>query len=296
MGSPDFAVPSLKGLAATAHSVVAVVTGPDKRRGRGAGTSPTPVKAAALDLKLPVIETDTLRSESVIRQIADLAPDLIVVVAFKILPDSLLKVPRIGSVNAHASLLPNYRGAAPIHHAILNGETETGVTVFLLDRGVDTGGILLQRKTPIGPAETTGDVYDRLSRISAEVLIEAVDRLSEGAVAATPQEDALATTAPKVYAEDGWLDLTLTARVLYNRIRAFTPFPGAWLLLDGRKCRIWSAEVTDVAPASAVDPLMVPTGGGWLRITSLQLEGKTRMDASEFRNGYAGAWVFEGKK
>lgn len=295
MGSPEFAVPTLEALAASRHEVVGVVTGPDKRRGRGGDLSPTPVKAAALAHGLPLIETDTLKTPGIAGRIAGLHPDLIVVVAFKILPPALLELPRIGSLNAHASLLPKYRGAAPIHHAILNGESETGVTIFMLDRGIDTGGILLQEKTPIGADETTGEVYERLRHMAAASVMRAVERLAAGPAATIPQDDALATPAPKIHPDDGWLDLSASARDLRNRIRAFTPFPGAWVRLDGRKLRIWEAECVN-GPDGTADPLLWKTGEGWLRPTRVQLEGRSVQTASDFRNGYVGAWQIEGKK
>lgn len=295
MGSPEFAVPTLDVLAASRHEVVAAVTGSDKRRGRGGETSPTPVKEAALAHGIPVIETDTLKSPEIAARIAQLRPDLIVVVAFKILPPELLAVPRIGSLNAHASLLPKYRGAAPIHHAILNGETRTGVTVFMLDRGIDTGGILLQAETPIGPRETTGDLYGRLRLMAADAIRDAVERLAEGPVRLTPQDDSLACPAPKIHADDGWLDLGRPARALADHVRAFTPAPGAWVRLDGKKLRIWEAEYADSVPGTP-DPLQLRTAEGVLRLLRVQLEGRSVQTASEFRNGYAGAWQIEGKK
>jgi methionyl-tRNA formyltransferase len=295
MGSPAFAVPALEVLARSRHPVVSVVTGSDKRRGRGGDMSPTAVKSAAAGLGLPVIETDTLHAPAIGETLAGLAPDLIVVVAFKILPPALLSIPRIGSINAHASLLPKYRGAAPIHHAILQGETETGVTVFMLDRGIDTGGILLQEKTPVGPDETTGDLYERLRLIAADAVLRAVDGLASGTAIPVPQDDTLASSAPKVHPDDGWLDLTQAASTVRNRIRAFTPHPGAWVRLDGRKLRILAAE-TDPFPLEEANPLHWPTGSGCLRPTLVQLEGRRVQTAVEFRNGYVGAWRIEGKK
>jgi methionyl-tRNA formyltransferase len=295
MGSPVFAVPTLEALAHSRHPVVSVVTGSDKRRGRGGERCPTAVKAAADVLGLPVIQTDSLHAAAIGESLAGLAPDLIVVVAFKILPPGLLAIPRIGSINAHASLLPKYRGAAPIHHAIIHGETETGVTIFMLDRGIDTGGILLREKTPVGPDETTGDVYERLRHMAADAVIRAVDGLAAGTASPVPQDDTLATSAPKIHPDDGWLDLTQTATALRNRIRAFAPQPGAWVRLDGRKLRILAAEA-DPSPHLAADPFQWQTGSGWLRPTLVHLEGRRIQTAAEFRNGYVGAWRIESKK
>lgn len=296
MGSPEFAVPSLVALSAAGHTPIAVVSGTDKRRGRGSTIMPTPVKSKALELGIPVLEAESLKDVSIQESLAALKPDLFVVVAFKILPKSLLAVPRIGSINAHASLLPKYRGAAPIHWAIANGETETGVTIFFLNEGIDTGGILTSARTPIGPDETTGDVYLRLMRLSAETLVGAVDRLSRGDVSLVPQDHTLATPAPKVWPDDAWLDLSMSAQAVKNHVRAFNPVPGAWLRLDGKKLLVHSVDVGNVYPSLGNDPLVIRTGDGHIRLKSVQLEGKARMDADSFANGYSGKWIIEGKK
>lgn len=295
MGSPDFAVPSLEALIGSPHRPVAVVTGPDKRRGRGNELSPTPVKAMAVSHGIPVIETDSLKDPHVQEQLAALKPDLFVVVAFKILPKVLLDVPRIGSVNVHASLLPKYRGAAPIHWAIVNGETETGVTIFFLNEGIDTGGILHQATTPIGPDETTGDVYARLMRLGAEALIEAVRKIWEGGYALVPQSDAESSPAPKVFPDDALLPLDAPAALIRNHIRGFNPNPGAWVRLDGKKLRIHRAELIPISEYDQADPLQVKTPTGAIRFTDVQLEGRARQSADEFARGYVGEWKMEGK-
>lgn len=296
MGSPDFAVPSLEALCAGPHRPVAVVTGPDKRRGRGTALSPTPVKEVALRNGIPVVETDSLKDPAVQETLAAYAPDLFVVVAFKILPKALLDLPRIGSVNVHASLLPKYRGAAPIHWAIVNGETETGVTIFFLNEGVDTGGILLQSTTPIGAEETTGDVYRRLMRLGAETLVRAVDHIWQGEYELEPQSDAQASPAPKVFPEDALLPLDLPAEQVHRRVRGFNPTPGAWVWLDGKKLRVHAAEVIRESEYEKTDRLQFKTPNGVIRFTEVQLEGKARQSSQEFMRGYVGEWVFEGKK
>ncbi len=292
MGSPDFAVPALRSLIDSRHRVVAVVTGSDKRRGRGTALTPTPVKAVALEAGIPVLEADSLKDGALAGPLRALNPDLFVVVAFKILPPALLAVPRIGSVNLHASLLPKYRGAAPIHHAIAAGETETGLTVFLLNEGIDTGGILLRERTPIGPAETTGDLYARLMTMGGPLAVRAADGLADGTLVPEPQDDRQATPAPKLFPEDALLDLRLPATDLVNRIRAFNPHPGAWLRLDGLKWRIHAAVAH---PAEPERPTDLRTGAGTLRLTEVQLEGRTRQSATDFLNGYGGAWKIEDK-
>ncbi len=296
MGSPEFAVPSLAALSAVGHTPIAVVSGSDKRRGRGNTLTPTPVKAKAIELGIPVLEADSLKDAAIQASLASLKPDLFVVVAFKILPTSLLAVPRIGSINAHASLLPKYRGAAPIHWAIANGETETGVTIFFLNEGIDTGGILISAKTHIGSDETTGDVYQRLMRLSAETLVGAVDRIAKGDVRLQPQDDTRATPAPKVWPDDAWLDLSQSAQAVKNHVRAFNPFPGAWIKLDGKKLLVHCVDVWNAPQSSGNDPLVIRAGDGHIRLTEVQLEGKARMNADSFANGYSGKWKIEGKK
>jgi len=296
MGSPEFAVPSLDALARGAHKPVAVVTGPDKRRGRGNTLSPTPVKACAQSHGIPVIETDSLKDPDTQTALAALQPDLFVVVAFKILPKALLDLPSIGSVNVHASLLPKYRGAAPIHWAVVNGETETGVTVFFLNEGIDTGGIVLQRKTPIGENDTTGDVYGRLMHLGAEALSDAVNRIWIGEYTLVRQTDADASPAPKLFPEDALLPLKASASQIRNRVRGFNPNPGAWVWLDGKKLRIHECEIIRIAECTEGDPLSIPLADSAIRFTSVQLEGRSKQSADEFVRGYSGAWVIEGKK
>jgi methionyl-tRNA formyltransferase len=296
MGSPDFAVPSLEALCAGPHRPVAVVTGPDKRRGRGNTLSPTPVKECALRHGIPVIETDSLKDPAIHAELSALRPDLFVVVAFKILPKALLEVPAIGSVNVHASLLPKYRGAAPIHWAIVNGETETGVTIFFLNEGVDTGGILLQATTPIGPDETTGDVYYRLMRVGAETLMVAVENIWKGGYTLNPQSEAHASPAPKVFPDDALLPLDLPAEQIRQRIRGFNPAPGAWVWLDGKKLRVHESKIIRKSEYERADRFQFMTPTDVIRFTVVQLEGKAKQPADEFIRGYAGKWVFEGKK
>lgn len=296
MGSPEFAVPSLDALALGAHKPVAVVTGPDKRRGRGNTLSPTPVKACAQSHGILVIETDSLKDPATHAALVALQPDLFVVVAFKILPKALLDVPSIGSVNVHASLLPKYRGAAPIHWAVVNGETETGVTIFFLNEGIDTGGILLQQRTPIGNDETTGDVYARLMHLGAKALVQAVDKIWRGGYTLIPQADAEASPAPKLFPDDALLPLNLSAAQLHNRIRGLNPNPGAWVWVDGKKLKVHQCEIIRLSEYKKDDFLSIPLADGAVRFTSIQLEGRSKQSADEFVRGYSGAWVIEGKK
>ncbi|MDZ7718195.1 MAG: methionyl-tRNA formyltransferase [Balneolaceae bacterium] len=219
MGSPDFAIPSLEKIHESKHNILAVVSNPDKRRGRGRKPAPTPVKKRAIELDLQTIDVDDLNSDSFHNQLKELKPDLFVVVAFRILPASVLEIPSIGSVNLHASLLPKYRGAAPIHWAIIKGEKETGCTVFFLDKKVDTGKIIAQNRTVIDLFETTGDVYNRLKKSGADLLVQSINRIADGTVEPTPQNHELATPAPKLYNENTHIDFSKPAKEVHNFIR-----------------------------------------------------------------------------
>ena len=310
MGNPDFSVPSLQQLHQSRHNVVAVVTGSDKRRGRGGATSPSPVKSAANALSLNVIEADAMRDPALQKELAALDPDLLVVVAYKLLPPEMLAIPKIGSLNLHASLLPKYRGAAPIHWALVNGETETGCTVFLLDEGMDTGMILGREKTPVGPLETTGDLYGRLKEMGAGLLVRTVDRIAEGTHTVQPQADARATRAPKIHPDDARIDFQRDSVEVHNFIRGMSPFPGAWTLHEGRKLKIYR---TEPAPGDEPSPGAEPAPGaelspgeagiidgkgcvgcrdGCVILAEVQPEGKKRMSGADFLNGLGGHTFF----
>jgi len=293
MGNPDFSVPSLQRLNESRHKVAAVVTGSDKRRGRGGKRSPSPVKSAASALSLRVIEADNMRSADLHRELKALEPDLLVVVAYKLLPPEVLAIPRIGSLNLHASLLPKYRGAAPIHWAIINGETETGCTVFLLDEGMDTGKILGQEKTPVGPLETTGDLYDRLKVTGAGLLLRTIDRLADSTAAAHIQEDTMATRAPKIQPDDARIDFNRPAAEVHNFIRGMSPFPGAWTEYDGRKLKIFRSEpapgTLKPGEAQIIDgKAHAGCRNGTVVLAEVQPEGRKRMSGADFLNGLGG--------
>ncbi len=294
MGNPDFSVPSLECLASSRHNLQAVVTGSDKRRGRGGDRTPSPVKSAALNRSLRVIEADDMRSESFQRELAALHPDLLVVVAYKLLPPAVLSIPAIGSLNLHASLLPKYRGAAPIHWALINGETETGCTVFLLDEGMDTGSILHQKKTSVGLLETTGDVYNRLKVTGAELLVKSVDEIAEGTHQKKSQDEHLATKAPKITPDDARIQFRREAMAVHNFIRGMSPFPGAWTLHEGRKLKIFR---TEPAPQIRLEPgkAEIVSGtayagclDGSVALREVQPEGKKQMSGMDFLNGLGG--------
>jgi methionyl-tRNA formyltransferase len=294
MGSPDFAIPSLEQLHQSEHEVVSVVSNVDKRRGRRAKPSPTAVKKKALELDLPVIEVEELDDPGFYDQLNTLDADLFVVVAFRILPPEILDLPKKGSINLHASLLPKYRGAAPIHWAIMNGEEKTGCTVFFLDEKVDTGNIIAQRETPIGPNETTGDVYKRLKTMGSELLMDAVDEIDRHTYQLQEQDDEKATPAPKLFTEDCKVDFSNPSEQVHNKIRGLSPFPTAWAMLDDLKFNMYRSEVgphLDLAPGRLQmhnDDLIAGSKDGSVVLKKVQLEGKKRMSGKDFMNGYNG--------
>ena len=291
MGSPDFAIPSLEKLYHSDHTISAVVSNVDKRRGRGTSTSPTPVKAKALELGIPVIEVESLKDDSFANQIKTLKPDLLVVVAFRVLPTSILEIPSIGSVNLHASLLPKYRGAAPIHWAVMNGEEKTGCTIFFLDEKVDTGNILLQREIEIDWEETTGSVYNRLMKLGSDALLEAVELIDSGDYELLPQDDSKATPAPKLFNDQSHVEFDDSADHVHNKIRGLCPFPSAWATLNGEKIKFHKAKPGPHANIEAGeiliknDKLLVGCADSTIELLEIQLPGKKRMLVQEFLKG-----------
>ncbi|GAB5409868.1 MAG: methionyl-tRNA formyltransferase [Balneolaceae bacterium] len=291
MGSPDFAIPSLEKLHSSSHTIKAVVSNIDKRRGRGSAIAPTPVKSKAIELGLPVTEVEDLKSDEFANQLKALNADLFVVVAFRILPKNILEIPNIGSVNLHASLLPKYRGAAPIHWAVMNGEEETGCTIFFLDEQVDTGQVIKQEKILIDDNETMGEVYERLMETGSEVLLSAIDEIGDGSYSTAEQNDELATPAPKIFREDCHIDFHQSARVVHNRIRGLSPFPTAWASLNGEKFNIYKSQL---GPIANIDPgellireekLLVGCSDGTVELLEIQLPGKKKMDTKNFLAG-----------
>ena len=286
MGTPDFAVPSLQVLLDGPEEVVAVVCQPDRERGRGKKVSPPPVKVLAERHRLPVLQPASVRTASFLEEMRSFAPDLLVVAAYgKILPQALLDLPPLGAINVHGSLLPKYRGAAPIQWAVINGETETGITIMQMDAGLDTGDILLSVAVPIGRQETAGELFGRLASLGGEALADAVARLKAGGLAARPQAHALASHAPMLNKEMGRLDWTLSARRLHDLIRGLDPWPSAYGFIDGKRFRFFSPEVVAIRPGSAPGTirradgqgLLVATGEDCLLIREIQPEGKKRM-------------------
>ena len=294
-GTPSFALPSLS-LLSSQHEfeIVAVVTQPDRPRGRGGDVSSSPVKDAALTAGIPVYQPEKIRSESAHDSFRKHAPDVVVIIAYgQIIPASLIAIPRLGWINLHASLLPKYRGAAPINWAIVMGETRTGVTTMQIDAGLDTGSMLLRREIEIGPDETAPELAARLALIGAPLMVETLRRLVEGDLSPEPQNSAYATLAPPLKKEDGRIDWSDSSQQIYNRIRGLQPWPGAFSSFRGKSCRIWgkpspvgaSGTVPGAIAARAGEIVVACGGDSELRLEFVQIEGRKRIAASEFANG-----------
>lgn len=296
MGTPDFAVPSLRVLLEEKEQVevIGVVTQPDRPKGRKKVLTPPPVKVEALNHDLPVFQPQKLRSEEGIRQVLELQPDLIVTAAYgQILPEPVLEAPKYGCINVHASLLPKYRGGAPIHHAIINGEKETGVTIMYMVKALDAGDMLLQRAIPITSEDNVGTMHDKLANLGAELLKEVLPSILDGTVQAVPQDDEQATFAPNITREDEKIDWKRSARELDCQIRGLCPWPVAYTMWKGKPFKIWKASVvneeTQDEPGTVIrldaDGIVVATGNGMLRLTEVQPSGKKPMSAKQFING-----------
>lgn len=292
-GTPDFAVPSLKILLENNHQVKAVVTSPDKERGRGQRVSFTPVKEFALQNNIPILQPEKLKSEEFINALRDFDVDLYVVVAFKILPREIFTIPKYGSFNLHASLLPKYRGAAPIQWTLIKGETETGVTSFALEDKVDTGNIYLQKKIAILPEDNFGNLHDKLSLLGAEVVLETVSSIENGTTQMQKQSDELASPAPKITKENMQIDWNKSAEEIHNLVRAFSPQPGAFFIHNGKVIKILKTKV-DInfsgKPGEIIElknQLILGCGNGAVEILDIQYEGRKKMSASEFLRGYS---------
>ena len=294
-GTPAFAVPALVALHAAGHRVRAVYTQPDRPAGRGRRVTAGPVKTQALELGLAVEQPATLRSPEALEQLRARAPQLMVVVAYGlILPQAVLDVPELGCVNIHASLLPRWRGAAPIARAIEAGDRETGVTIMQMDAGLDTGPMLLVRRMPIAERETAGTLHDRLAVLGAEAVVEAIDAWRDGRIAPEPQPAAGASYARKIERHEAAIDWTRNAVALDRQVRAFDPRPVAETTWSGNQLRIWEAtplpRTIDAPPGSVIETgaaLVVAAGQGALRIERMQLAGRRAMSAAEFQNAHS---------
>ena len=292
MGTAGFAVPSLNQLISEGFKPVAVVTGPDRRRGRGRRMSVTPVKEAAMAADIDVIlQPENIKDPEFAEAVAGLEPDIIIVVAFRILPPAVYETAKRGAFNLHGSILPAYRGAAPINRAVMAGEERTGVTTFFLEKKVDTGNIILQREMTIGPNETAGEVHDRMMLLGAEAVLETVKMILEETVSTSSQDERLATRAPKIFKEDCKIDWSLPAIQVHNHIRGLSPYPGAWTTHDGHLLKILGTELVDREGTSGLvlssnDELIVGCHNGAVRVLEIQQEGRRRLPAADFLRGY----------
>jgi len=295
MGTPAFAVASLKALLDAKMNVVGVVTAPDKPAGRGMQLQQSAVKQFALEHQLPIAQPEKLKSPEFFAQIQSWQPDLQIVVAFRMLPESIWSFPPMGTLNVHGSLLPKYRGAAPINWAIINGEKETGVTTFKLQHAIDTGAILLQEPIPITPNMTAGELHDRMMEVGAKTLVTTLNGLIAGTIQAKPQEEALASKhAPKIFTKDCQIDWHQPVEQIHNLIRGLAPFPGAITKVDGKLVKLFS---TSIIKENTIEPIgsFVTDGktyakfacsDGYIQLNDIQWEGKKRMPITDFLRGY----------
>ena len=294
MGTPSFAVPILRAIHESAHVLIGVVTRPDRPRGRGRKLAISPVKEVAVELGLPIMQPRTTGDEAFIEEVHRMSPDLVVVAAYgRLLTKDLLDIPARGCINVHASLLPKYRGAAPIQWAIAEGERRTGVTIIKMEEGMDTGDILLAQEVEIGDDDTAQSLHDRLAQAGARLIVGALDQLERGSLSPMPQNHAEASYAPILKKEDGLIDWSRGAREIFNRIRGFNPWPGAFTYLKGMQLKIFRGEIIDQETRdmpgkviqSGPEGVKVATGKGFLLIREVQLEGRKRMSIREFLIG-----------
>lgn len=294
-GTPEFAVPTLEAVIAAGHEVALVVTQPDRAAGRGMEMHAPPVKDTALAHGIPVVQPEKIKNNAEFRErLETVRPDAILVVAYgRIIPRWMLDLPPLGNINLHGSLLPKYRGAAPVQWAVANGEKVTGVTTMRIDEGLDTGAMLLARAVPIAPEETAVDVFRSLAAVGAELMVETLAGLAEGTIEAQPQDGALATLAPILKREDGAIDFTRTAQQIYDRWRGFHPWPGAHTTLRGKKLIVHRMHPVAASGVEAGvlqvqgDEMLVGSGEDTaLLFDEVQMEGKRRMSAAEFLRGF----------
>ena len=299
-GSPQFAVPTLEKLAASDHKLIAVFTQPDRPSGRAQKLHPSPVKDAALRLGLTVYQPEKIKSNEAIALLAGLAPDVIVVVGYgQILSQDILDLPRYGCINLHGSLLPAYRGAAPIQWAVVNGEKRTGVTTMQMDAGLDTGPVLMKWETEIGSEENAVELGERMSGPGAQLVMETLEGLKSGTVKPEPQDEAMATRAPILTKEHGRIDWNKPAQTIFNQTRGLLPWPGAWTMFREQKLQVWKASAQEANHEAEYEKSQRPGelfvdknkifvccgDGNFLRLLELQLEGKRRLVAEEFVRG-----------
>ncbi|MBR3888128.1 MAG: methionyl-tRNA formyltransferase [Clostridia bacterium] len=297
MGTPDFAVESLKKLYESGHNILAVISQPDRKAGRGMNVVPTPVKEYAESKGLKVYQPERIRKdEELIQKIKDMKPDVIVVVAFgQILPQEVLDIPKYGSINVHGSLLPKYRGAAPIQWSVINGDTVTGITTMMMDAGMDTGDMLEKYEVEIDDNDTYGTLYEKLKVAGGKAIVKTLEKVAEGSVSRVKQGDDF-TMAPMIEKEMGEIDWNKSSKEIRNLIRGFNPMPGAYSYVGEERIKVWTAELTDqvaeeavpgdIIVASEKNGLLVKTGDGVLELTEIQMPNQKRMTAKEYLRGH----------
>ena len=300
MGTPEFAVPSLKVLLDRGENVVCVVTQPDRPKGRGRKMMESPVKELALQASIPVLQPESVKGDDFLAELSKYQPDIIALTAYgKLLPESIINLPPLGTINVHGSLLPKYRGAAPIQWALINGETETGITIMQMDKGMDTGDILLQKKLPIGPEDTAGSLSVKMAGLGGEALGKALDLLRLDKLKPTKQDNNLASPAPLLHKRDGLVDWSHSAAQISCQVRGLDPWPITSTILSGKRLRLFSPEVADRSlclSCSLSEPgiictadrngLLITTGDGCLLIKEIQAEGSRRMTVEAFLTGH----------
>ena len=295
MGSPEFSVPSLEILYESEHDIVGVITSPDRKAGRGLKLRTSPVKEFALSKDLPLLQPTNLKNEVFQEELASLKADLFVVVAFRMLPEAVWSMPALGTINLHASLLPQYRGAAPINWVIINGEKSTGLTTFFIEKQIDTGDLLHQEHMSIGLSESAGELHDRMKSKGAELVLRTVNDISSGRQSGLPQEwTGQLKKAPKIHKEDCEIDWTMSAFEVYNLIRGLSPYPGAWTRLGEKNFKIFRSSLSEVSsiqlgPGEVTceqGRLYVGTSDSILELLDVQVEGKKRMEVSDFLRGF----------
>ena len=294
-GTPDFAVPTLDALHDSSHEILGVVTSPDKKSGRGLKVKSAAIKKSAEKYSLPIYQPESTGSEQLHSILKQINPDIYVVVAYKILPESILNIPPRGAVNLHASLLPKYRGAAPVNHAILNGETETGLTTFLIQKKVDTGDLLLQQSLQIDNSITTGEALSKLSFLGADLVIKTLDALAQNKIKPIKQDGDKATFSPKISVQDCKINWSNTALMIHNQIRAFSPKPGAFTFYKNKRVKLFGSKVLQNLHNARLLPgeiehtnsfFKIGTGTEPIQITNIQIEGKKKLPVDQFILGF----------
>lgn len=294
MGNPDFAVPSLQRISKSSHKIIAVVSNPPKRIGRGNKIKETAVGISAKAMEIPLLQPPKLNDKQFLQYLSWMKPDIFVVVAYKILSDRLLSIPKYGAINLHPSLLPKYRGAAPIQWSLINGDSQTAVTTISLSKQIDSGEILLQETVDIKDKDNYGTLASRLSEIGANIVVETLDGIEAGTLQGTPQDESKVTSAPKIKSDDYKIDWTKPAFEIHNLIRAFSPAPGAFTTINSKRLKIYSSTILDNSSDNnkcgeiviySKNQLVIQTGKGLLDIGEVQMEGKKRMKVEEFLRG-----------